>query len=95
MSCGGPDDGRNDFYAINSYVSPFGIQCMIRLPNIIQQWCGAQTIHSSGYDTLISSFQNFTLPLFFSELGCQRVKPRQFQEVGAIFSDAMVSAALS
>lgn len=53
------------------------------------QWCGQQTISSSGYDVLISQFSNFTLPLFFSEYGCNEVKPRTFGEVAAIYGSQM------
>lgn len=55
------------------------------------QWCGQQTIQSSGYDVLISQFSNFTLPLFFSEYGCNEVTPRSFGEVAAVFSSDMTS----
>ncbi|ORY84772.1 Glucanosyltransferase-domain-containing protein [Protomyces lactucae-debilis] len=53
------------------------------------QWCGQQTIQSSGYDQLIAGFSNFTLPLFFSEYGCNEVRPRSFGEVGAIYGSQM------
>lgn len=53
------------------------------------QWCGQQTIQTSGYDTLISQFSNFTLPLFFSEYGCNEVTPRSFGEVEAVYSSSM------
>jgi hypothetical protein len=53
------------------------------------QWCGQQTIQSSGYDQLIAGFSNFTLPLFFSEYGCNEVRPRTFGEVGAIYGPQM------
>ncbi|CCG81000.1 1,3-beta-glucanosyltransferase Gel2 [Taphrina deformans PYCC 5710] len=53
------------------------------------QWCGQQTIQTSGYDTLISQFSNFTLPLFFSEYGCNEVTPRSFGEVAAVYSSQM------
>ncbi|BFZ53438.1 Glycolipid anchored surface protein 4 precursor [Savitreella phatthalungensis] len=53
------------------------------------QWCGQQTLQSSGYDTLLQSFSNFSLPLFFSEYGCNEVRPRGFSEVPAIYSSPM------
>ncbi|KAK9449393.1 Glucanosyltransferase-domain-containing protein [Limtongia smithiae] len=52
-------------------------------------WCGTQTIESSGYDVLIDDYSNFSLPIFFSEFGCNEVTPRTFQEVTALFSDEM------
>ncbi|KAK9377259.1 Glucanosyltransferase-domain-containing protein [Lipomyces chichibuensis] len=51
------------------------------------QWCGQQTIDSSGYDILVQDYTNFSLPIFFSEFGCNQVLPRTFQEIGTIFSD--------
>lgn len=56
------------------------------------QWCGQQTIQSSGYDLLISQFSNFTLPLFFSEYGCNEVRPRTFGEVAAVYGSEMTPA---
>ncbi|KAK9466026.1 Glucanosyltransferase-domain-containing protein [Lipomyces arxii] len=51
------------------------------------QWCGRQTFQSSGYDTLVEAYSNFSMPIFLSEFGCNQVLPRTFQEVGTIFSD--------
>lgn len=53
-------------------------------------WCGPQTLQTSGYSLLIQQFSNFTLPLFFSEYGCNEVKPRQFQEVTGIYGSEMI-----
>lgn len=72
MSCGTGADGKNDFYAINSY-----------------QFCGQQTLHTSGYDQLIEQFSKFTIPLFFSEIGCNALK-RTFQETDFVFGPDMV-----
>ncbi|KAH3898692.1 related to 1,3-beta-glucanosyltransferase GAS4 [Saccharomycodes ludwigii] len=53
------------------------------------QWCGDQTFHSSGYDILVEDYEEYSKPVFFSEFGCNKVTPRNFQEVEAIFSPAM------
>lgn len=53
------------------------------------QWCGSQTMESSGYDKLIDTYKSYTKPLIFSEFGCNKVLPRQFEEVSALFSDRM------
>lgn len=53
------------------------------------QWCGSQTFESSGYNTLTADYANYSQPIFFSEFGCNLVKPRTFQEVGALFSTQM------
>ncbi|EPX72950.1 cell wall protein Gas1 [Schizosaccharomyces octosporus yFS286] len=55
----------------------------------IYEWCGDSSIHSSGYDERTKEFQNYTVPVFFSEFGCIQVRPRKFTEVKALFSDEM------
>jgi len=53
------------------------------------QWCGKNTFAGSGYDTLVSDYSNYSLPIFFTEYGCNKVRPRIWQEVGALYSDQM------
>lgn len=53
------------------------------------QWCGQQTMESSGYDKLIQAYKNYSKPVFFSEFGCNRVLPRTFDEIDALFSKEM------
>ncbi|KAF5099059.1 hypothetical protein D0Z03_001092 [Geotrichum reessii] len=61
----GDDDSRADFFGLNSY-----------------QWCsGRDDWTSSGYQKLLDTFQNTTIPLFLSEYGCNAVTPRTFDEV--------------
>ncbi|KAI9851323.1 MAG: GMP synthase (glutamine-hydrolyzing) [Thelocarpon superellum] len=63
------DASRADFFALNSY-----------------SWCGpTATYQSSGYSTLISDFSNTSIPVFFSEYGCNAVVPRTFDEVQALY----------
>lgn len=52
-------------------------------------WCGDATFQSSGYDVLVSDFSNTTIPIFFSEYGCNLVTPRVFTEVPALYSPQM------
>lgn len=52
-------------------------------------WCGDATFQSSGYDVLVSDFSNTTVPIFFSEYGCNNVYPRIFTEVPALYSPQM------
>ncbi|CAH6720380.1 1,3-beta-glucanosyltransferase Gas4p [[Candida] jaroonii] len=54
------------------------------------QWCGEQTFYTSGYNSLVSDYESYTRPLFFSEYGCNEVLPRQFGEIGTMYSNAMV-----
>ncbi|QLQ80892.1 hypothetical protein HG537_0E02470 [Torulaspora globosa] len=53
------------------------------------QWCGSQTMESSGYDKLVEAYKNYTKPVFFSEFGCNKVLPRQFNEIEALYSKGM------
>jgi hypothetical protein len=54
-------------------------------------WCGDATFQSSGYDVLVGDFGNTTIPIFFSEYGCNLVTPRQFSEVPVLYSEDMTS----
>lgn len=53
------------------------------------QWCGDNTFKGSGYDVLVDDYKNYSLPIFFSEYGCNLVRPRLFQETAALFSEQM------
>ena len=53
-------------------------------------WCGDASYESSGYDVLVEDFSNTTIPIFFSEYGCNLVTPRTWAEVGTLYSDPMV-----
>lgn len=52
------------------------------------RWCGASTVAS--YATVISTFQNFPIPAYFSEFGCVTSPPRLWTEVQAIYGDSDV-----
>lgn len=55
-------------------------------------WCGDSDFHKSGYDVLTDDFANASLPVIFSEYGCNAVEPRYFTEVEALYSDEMSQA---
>lgn len=66
---------RSDFFGLNSY-----------------SWCGADaTFESSGYNDLVSMFSSTTIPVFFSEYGCNTPSPRVFNEVGALYGPQMTA----
>lgn len=66
-------DSRSDFFGLNDY-----------------SWCGSQSSFTiSGYNTLVSTFSNTTIPVFFSEYGCNKPEPRVFDEVLALYSPQM------
>lgn len=54
------------------------------------EWCGDNTLQTSGYATLNTYAQGYNLPIFFSETGCNTVRPRTFDDQAAIFGSAMV-----
>ncbi|KAK8212025.1 beta glucanosyltransferase Gel2p [Phyllosticta capitalensis] len=69
------DMSRADFFGLNSY-----------------SWCGGDaTYTSSGYNTIVDMFENSSIPIFFSEYGCNEVKPRVFDEVQALYGEKMTS----
>ena len=53
------------------------------------EWCGNATYESSGYEARTAEFSNYSIPIFFSEYGCNTVQPRTFSEVQAIYSEPM------
>ncbi|CAI7592445.1 unnamed protein product [Penicillium manginii] len=55
-------------------------------------WCGKASYKSAGYNVLTEDFSNSTMPVFFSEYGCNEVKPRVFTEVQAIYGEEMTQA---
>lgn len=64
---------RLDFYALNSY-----------------EWCGSTpTFETSGYVSLQADADNYPVPIFFSEDGCNTVPPRTFNDQNAIFGPNM------
>jgi 1,3-beta-glucanosyltransferase GAS3 len=52
-------------------------------------WCGDASYESSGYNTLVDDFKDTAIPVFFSEYGCIKVKPRTFSEVPVLYGDQM------
>ncbi|KAA8651279.1 hypothetical protein EYZ11_009193 [Aspergillus tanneri] len=52
-------------------------------------WCGDSSFTKSGYDVLTNDFRNASIPVFFSEYGCNEVQPRYFSEVQALYSKEM------
>ncbi|KAI9713233.1 MAG: hypothetical protein M1820_001219 [Bogoriella megaspora] len=69
------DTSRSDFFGLNSY-----------------SWCGSDaTLQSSQYDQLDSMFGSTTIPVFFSEYGCNTPSPRVFDEVPALYGPQMTA----
>lgn len=55
----------------------------------IYSWCGESTFQESGYADRTAQFQNYNVPVFFAEYGCNTVRPRTFQEVGTLYGPEM------
>ncbi|KAK9246664.1 Glucanosyltransferase-domain-containing protein [Lipomyces tetrasporus] len=53
-------------------------------------WCGQSSYTVSGYKEKVANFNNYSIPIFFSEYGCNIVEPREFTEVQAIYSSQMI-----
>jgi len=67
------DLSHADLFALNSY-----------------SWCGDEaTFTTSGYDVLVEGFKGSSVPIFYSEYGCNTPSPRVFNEVGAIYGPEM------
>lgn len=53
------------------------------------EWCGASSYLQSGYQGLTTDIQNYNIPIFFSETGCNTNPPRTFDDQAAIFGPDM------
>ncbi|KAK1754620.1 Glucanosyltransferase-domain-containing protein [Echria macrotheca] len=52
-------------------------------------WCGDSSFTKSGYDQLVAGFKGSSVPIFYSEYGCNTPSPRIFTEVGTIYGPEM------
>lgn len=55
-------------------------------------WCGQSSFSVSGYSTKMDIYKGYSVPIFLSEFGCNKVPgSRPFGEIGAIYSTEMSS----
>jgi 1,3-beta-glucanosyltransferase GAS1 len=52
--------------------------------NFRSEWCGQSTFQAS-YAAKTNDFANYNVVAYFSEYGCNKPEPRQWQEVAALF----------
>lgn len=55
----------------------------------IYSWCGDSSFKESGFDVRTKEFENYDVPVFFAEYGCNTPRPRLFTEVGALYGKEM------
>lgn len=55
----------------------------------IYSWCGESNYVDSKYEERTKEFASYNVPAFFAEYGCNKVQPRPFTEVGALFGKNM------
>lgn len=52
-------------------------------------WCGDSNFHESSYDQLVALFKTTSVPVFYSEFGCNTPSPRIFTEIQSIYGPNM------
>jgi hypothetical protein len=60
----------------------------------VYEWCGEKTFETSGYNRILESFQNYSVPVFFAEYGCNLpngAADRIFQDTGALYARNMTA----
>jgi hypothetical protein len=55
----------------------------------IYSWCGDSSMEKSSYDKKTDMFKDYGIPVFFSEYGCNKVRPRKFSDIPALYSSPM------
>jgi len=73
LACSSNAADNLDFFSLNAY-----------------EWCGGESSYKiSGYSQLQANASSYSIPIFFSETGCNTAPPRTFQDQAAIFGTDM------
>lgn len=73
LTCGNNTDDTVDFFGLNAY-----------------EWCNPEdTFETSGYKILNDMTEDYPVPIFFSETGCNTNRPRLFLDQKAILGPDM------
>jgi len=73
LACSSNAADNLDFFSLNAY-----------------EWCGGQSSYKvSGYSQLQANASGYSIPIFFSETGCNTAPPRTFQDQASIFGPDM------
>ena len=55
----------------------------------IYSWCGQSSYEDSHYEDRTEEFASYNVPAFFAEYGCNKQRPRLFDEVGTLYGRDM------
>jgi len=89
-------DGQSYTFQLQNYLNCFSNETSVDFYGLnTYRWCGDVTYETSGYDILTQEYQNYSRPFVFTEYGCNKVLPRGFTEVAAIYGDNRLTSWLS
>lgn len=55
----------------------------------VYSWCGDSSFTESGYNVRVENYQNYSVPVFFAEYGCNNPEPRMFTETPVLYGPLM------
>lgn len=55
----------------------------------VYEWCGDSSYDESGYAMLQKNASSYNIPIFVSETGCRKPRPRLFGDQAAILGEKM------